>query len=251
MPGFVDVSGMTYEDVRRMGHSDDYHEPRPVYWKRPSGYGVTPNPRVKKLELNTDQVFAAACAAQRINGQYIKAVVTGSGQKTNRMIVEELLQDPTQITVDDRIQGESMRTYFKGLTFRVIEGKQLSDFSKNAMEIATNDMITSTYQFAVAVSLPQTYEKSNKRDTIERRINFARGGYAGVIGEKVTLNIEVVKQLWSNNYNTWYLTGITTEDQVVFFAHKNQYDIGTHLTITGVVKSQRETSTQLSRVKVL
>jgi hypothetical protein len=248
MPGFVDVSGMTYEDVRRMGHSDDYDEPRPVYWKRPSGYGVTPAPRVKKLELSTDQVFAAACAAQRINGEYVKA--TGI-KKTNRQITEELLQDPTQITVDDRIQGENMRKYFKGLTFKVIEGKQLSDFSKNVLEIVTNDIITSTYQLAVTVSLPQTYQNASKRDTIDRRINFARGGYAGVVGEKVTLNIEVLKQLWSNNYNTWYLTGITQEDQVVFFAHRNQYDIGTHLTITGTVKSQRETSTQLTRVRVM
>jgi hypothetical protein len=248
MPGFVDVSGMTYEDVRRMGHADDYDEPRPVYWKRPSGYGVTPAPRVKKLELSTDQVFAAACAAQRINGEYVKA--TGI-KKTNRQITEELLQDPTQITVDDRIQGENMRKYFKGLTFKVIEGKQLSDFAKNALEIASNDVVTSTYQLAVVVSLPQSYEKASKRDDVDRRIRFAQGGFVGNIADKVTLNIEIVKQLWSNNYNTWYLTGITTEDQVVFFAHKTQYDIGTMLTIQGVVKGQRETSTQLSRVKVL
>jgi hypothetical protein len=248
MPGFVDVSGMTYEDVRRMGHSDDYDEPRPVYWKRPSGYGVTPAPRVKKLELSTDQVFAAACAAQRINGEYVKA--TGI-KKTNRQITEELLQDPTQITVDDRIQGENMRKYFKGLTFKVIEGKQLSDFAKNALEIASNDVVTSTYQLAVVVSLPQSYEKASKRDDVDRRIRFAQGGFVGNIADKVTVNIEVLKQLWSNNYNIWYLTGITTEDQVVFFAHRTQYDIGTMLTIQGVVKGQRETSTQLSRVKVL
>ena len=248
MPGFVDVSGMTYEDVRRMGHSDDYDEPRPVYWKRPSGYGVTPAPRVKKLELSTDQVFAAACAAQRINGEYVKA--TGI-KKTNRQITEELLQDPTQITVDDRIQGENMRKYFKGLTFKVIEGKQLSDFAKNALEIASNDVVTSTYQLAVVVSLPQSYEKASKRDDVDRRIRFAQGGFVGNIADKVTLNIEIVKQLWSNNYNIWYLTGITTEDQVVFFAHRTQYDIGTMLTIQGVVKGQRETSTQLNRVKVL
>jgi hypothetical protein len=248
MPGFVDVSGMTYEDVRRMGHTDDYDEPRPVYWKRPSGYGVTPAPRVKKLELSTDQVFAAACAAQRINGEYVKA--TGI-KKTNRQITEELLQDPTQITVDDRIQGENMRKYFKGLTFKVIEGKQLSDFAKNALEIASNDVVTSTYQLAVVVSLPQSYEKASKRDDVDRRIRFAQGGFVGNLADKVTLNIEIVKQLWSNNYNIWYLTGITTEDQVVFFAHRTQYDIGTHLTIQGVVKSQRDNSTQLNRVKVL
>jgi hypothetical protein len=248
MSGFFDVSGMTYEDVRRMGHADDYDEPRPVYWKRPTA----PTPRVRKLELNTDDVFAAACAAQRINGQYVKAIAPGTTQKTNRQIAEELLQTPTLlITDEDRTQGLRVRQYFNGLAFKVIEGKQLSDFSKNAMEIAGSDTITSTYQLAVAVSLPATYEKSAKRDTVDRRINFARGGYVGNAGEKVTLNIEILKQLWSNNYNTWYLTGITSDDQVVFFAHKTQYDIGTMLTIQGVVKSQRDTSTQLNRVKVL
>lgn len=250
MSGFVDVSGMTYEDVRRMGHADAYDEAptrNPYAYRKPA----LPVARVRKVTFNTDEVFAAACAAQRINGQYIKATVTGSSQKTNRLIVEELLQDPTQITVDDRIQGESMRKYFKGLTFKVLEGKSLTEFVKNAMEFATNDMITSTYQLAVVVSLPQSYEKSSKRDDVERRIRFAQGGFVGNLSDKVTLNIEVVKQLWSNKYNTWYLTGITTEDQVVFFAHKTQYDIGTMLTIQGVVKGQRDTSTQLSRVKVL
>lgn len=247
MPGFVDVSGMTYEDVRRMGHSDGYDEPRPVYWKRP----VATTPRVTKIGYTTDDVFAASCMAQRINGQYIKAVAPGLNQKTNRQIVDELLKDTTQITDADRLEGECVRKYYKGLTFKVLEGKQLSDFAKNAMEFATNDMITSTYQLAVVVSLPQSYQKSSKRDDVDRRIRFAQGGFVGNLADKVTLNIEVVKQLWSNNYNTWYITGITTEDQVVFFAHKTQYDIGTMLTIQGVVKGQRETSTQLSRVKVL
>jgi hypothetical protein len=247
MSGFVDVSGMTYEDVRRMGHDDDYDEPRPVYWKRP----VTPTPRVKQIGYTTDDVFAAACTAQRINGTYIKAIAPGTTQKTNRQLAEEALKDQTLITDADRLQGECVRKYYKGLTFKVIEGKTMSDFSKNAMEIASNEMITSTYQLAVVVSLPQSYEKANKRDDVDRRIRFAQGGFVGNLADKVTLNIEIVKQLWSNNYNTWYLTGITVEDQVVFFAHKTQYDIGTHLTIQGVVKGQRETSTQLSRVKVL
>ena len=95
------------------------------------------------------------------------------------------------------------------------------------------------------------YEKSAKRDDVDRRINFARGGYVGDIGEKVSLNIEVLKSVWSQKWNTWYITGINSEDQVVFFACKESFDIGTHLTITGVVKGTRDNSTQLNRVKVL
>lgn len=247
MPGFVDVSGMTYQQVRRMGHADDYDAPtRNPYAYRKPAYGASK----VTMSFNSDDVWAVACAAFRINGSYIKAIAPGIAQKTNRQIAEELLKDLSLVTSDDRAKGQLVRQYYKGLTFKVIEGKVLNDFSKNAMEIASLDTITTTYQLAIVVSLPASYEKSAKRDDVDRRINFARGGYVGVVGEKVTLNIEVLKQLWSEKYNTWYLTGITAEDQVVFFACRENFDIGTHLTITGAVKGQRETSTQLSRVKV-
>jgi hypothetical protein len=223
------------------------HYQNPYAYRKP----VTSTPRVRKTELTTDDVFAAACMAQRINGQYIKSIESGINQKTNRQLTEEALKDQTLITDADRLQGEIVRKYYKGLTFQVLEGKLLKDFAKNAMEIATNDMVTSTYQLAVVVSLPQSYEKSAKRDNIERRIQWARGGFVGNLSDKVTVNIEVLKQLWSEKFHTWYITGITTEDQVVFFAHKTQYDIGTMLTIQGFVKSHRDNSTQLGRVKVL
>jgi hypothetical protein len=223
------------------------------YYQNPYAYRkpVSPAARVRKVELSTDDVFAAACTAQRINGSYVKASGPDPDQKTNRLLAEGALKDQTLITDEDRAQGELVRKYYKGLTFKVIEGKTMSDFAKNALEIASNDVVTSTYQLAVVVSLPQSYEKASKRDDVDRRIRFAQGGFVGNLADKVTLNIEIVKQLWSNNYNIWYLTGITTEDQVVFFAHRTQYDIGTHLTIQGVVKSQRDNSTQLNRVKVL
>jgi hypothetical protein len=207
-----------------------------------------------KFNHNADDVFAAACMAQRINGSYVKAIAPGiAGHKTNRMIVDELLADTTQLTQEDREQGMRVRTYYKGYTFKLLEGKTLSDFNNTAMTIAGKDVISSNYDLAVIVSLPASYEKSAKRDDVVRRINFATGGYIGdgSLSEKVTLNIEVLKSLWSQKWNTWYLTGITGEDQVVFFAHKTNYDVGTFLTITGNVKAHRDNSTQLSRVKVL
>lgn len=247
MPGFIDVGGMTYDEVRRMGHADDYDVPtrNPYAYRKPVQY--TPK---ATMSHNADIVWSAACAAFRINGSYIKAIAPGTTQKTNRQIAEELLKDPSQITTEDHATGQLVRQYYKGLTFKVLEGKPLNDFSKNAMEIASLDVISTNYQLAIVASLPASYEKGSKRDTIERRINFARGGCVGAEGNKVLLNIEVLKQLWSEKYNTWYLTGITAEDQVVFFALRMQYDIGTHLTIEGFVKGHRENSTQLSRVKV-
>ena len=42
MPGFVDVTGWSSEDVRRLGHADDYddidHQPRRSFKRNPLGY---------------------------------------------------------------------------------------------------------------------------------------------------------------------------------------------------------------------
>lgn len=256
MPGFVDVSGMTYEDVRRMGHADDYDEPRsfnrnPYSYRKP----VSKAPKVT-INYNADDVWAAAVVAQRINGAYVKLSMISESdptltKKSNRQIVESLLADTTQITDEDREQGKKVRAHYQAFTFKILQGKQLNEFNNTAMLIANRDVITSNYDVAVIASLPATYNKSVKREDVSRRINFARGGFVGEVSDKVTLNIEVLKQLYSEKYGTWYLTGITGEDQVVFFACRENYDAGTFLTVTGKVKSHRENSTQLSHVKVL
>ena len=224
-----------------------------MYYQNPYAYRkpVNKTPKVT-VTHNADDVWGAAVQAFNINGSYIKAnAPDATGLETNRQIVEKLLADPTQITQENRDKGITVRQYFKGLTFKVLQGKQLNEFNNTAMSIANKDNIDSKYDLAVIVSLPATYEKSVKRDDTDRRINFACGGYLGTVGDKVTVEMEVVKQLWSQNWNTWYVTGITDDDKVLFFAYKKQMNIGDRVTISGTVKGTRDKSTQLNRVKVI
>lgn len=257
MHGFVDVSNMTNEQVRRMGHEDDYEQGEGVY-RNPWAYRQpTKKFMPMKLNYNSEDVWAASWQAYVTNGnQYVKSFdcsvdPNATGQKTNRMIVEELLADTTKITQESRDQGLIMQRYFHGLTFKLVEGKTLTPFLQGAYDAACKNTITTKLELGIISSLPATYAKMSKRDETERRVQWARGGYVGDIGEKVTLNIEVLKSIWSDKWNTWFLTGVTGEDQVVFFASKENFDIGTHLTITGVVKDTRDNSTKLNRVKVL
>lgn len=209
------------------------------------------------LNFNADDVWSAACAAQRINGRYIKlSMITESNpdnsQVSNRSIVEGLLADTFSITDEDREQGKKVRSYFQAYTFKILQGKELSEFNNTAMLIANRDVITSTYDLAVICSLPSSYEKASKRDDVDRRINFARGGYVGTVGDKVNVTVEVVKRIWSEKWMTSFVTGITAEDQVVFFAFKNELEIGKTISIQGTVKGQRDpNTTQLNRVKVI
>jgi RecG-like helicase len=145
-----------------------------------------------------------------------------------------------------------MRKYFNGLLFSLVEGQALSDFMNSAYKISCKETVTGNYDIGIITSLPATYVRSVERAESERKITFARGGFLGEVGDKVEVEIEILKQNWSQKYMTWYITGITDNDNVVFFAYKQDMKVGSRVTITGSVKSHRDNdSTQLARVKVV
>ena len=253
MPGFIDVTDWTSEEVRRLGHADDYDEEtnRRSFSRNPYAYRK-PVPKAPAFVHDSTIVWGAAVVAFKTNKGYVKALAPGiEAHKTNRQIVEEILKDKIHISDTDIEEGEKMRLYFKGLTFKVIEGKTLTPFLQNAMEVASKDTITNNLGVGIITSLPATYDKMTSRDSVDRKIKWANGGFIGSLGDKTKQDIEIIKKLWSNNWNTWYYTGINGKDQVLFFAHKGELKIGDCVTIEGKVKSHRENSTQLSRVKVI
>ena len=208
------------------------------------------------FDFNADDVWAAACQAQSINGSYVKLSMISESDPSltklsNRMIAEKLLTETFNITDEAREQGKKVRAFYQALTFKILQGKKLNEFDNNAMLIANRDVITSTYDVAVICSLPSCYERGVKRQTVDQRVSFAQGGFIGTIGDKVSVAIEVLKSVYSQKWATNYITGITSDDQVVFFAYKNELPVGNLFDIYGTVKGQRDNTTQLSRVKVI
>ena len=108
MPGFVDVTGWSNEDVRRLGHADDEE---PMQYRNPYAYR---KPSVKKpsFSYSADKVWAAAVIAHRVNKGYIKATeLTVPGQKTNLQIMEELLSEGMELFQEDIDEGRIVRQY--------------------------------------------------------------------------------------------------------------------------------------------
>ena len=203
------------------------------------------------LNLQASDVWAAACAAQRINGAYLKTIEDGKNTETNRQILDNFLANADLISEADREQGEAVRRYYKGLTFKILQGKKLNDFDNTAMVIANRDVIESNYDVAVIASLPSCYERAVKRDNLNRKIEGASGGFIGRIGEKVKINIEVIRSVFSQQWGVYFVTGITAEDQVVFFSYRDAIPAGKLVIAQGTVKAHRDNSTQLNRVKVV
>lgn len=255
MPGFVDVSGMTSEDVRRMGHADDYDDVE-----------YAPRRRNTVLQIGhcVSDVWAAACAAQRVNGDYVKETTRGFDKDTgltydikrrNRDVMMEFLQNPDRLLTEDVEQGEAVRTYLEqDLVLRALKGK-LTDFDSSVQRVlAVKDRfytVTHNYELAVVAALPASAIRGQQRQNSATRLQFAKGGFISQPGAKITTRIEVLTCNYSKQYNIFWVTGITDQDQPVMFSAKEKFDAGTWLDIQGKVKAHRDNLTQLNYVKVL
>jgi hypothetical protein len=213
------------------------------------------------INFPTDDVFAAACAAFRINGAYLKdtvfdlkgEIVSYSNRTT---LVRLLSENVDKITDEDRTQGKLVRQYYQGLTFKILGGKYLSSFDKSAMEFAGLEKIKDALQVSVIASLPKCYLISKQRDEGNMKLQNAIE-HIGNIGDRVTLGIVVVKSIYSRNYNTYYITAITDDNKAVLFSFSKEAKIGDKLKIKGTVKMHGEEYalnnkyTQLNRVKIV
>ena len=254
---FVDVSNMTAREIQRLGHEDD-EGPVQRQWtsRRSAGNGHS--------GYSVADVWSAACHAQRINGAYIKqdewellsesATALQLNRKSNRNIMMEALENPFMITDEDRATGaECLKFISNDMTFRALQNK-LTDFDRSVMKItAVTDRFfpqAHRLELATVACLPNSHERALKRIAEQDRLNQT-AGLIGDVGEKITITLDIVRCVFSQKWNTYYATGITANNETVFFAIRQPLNTGTTLSFRGTVKAHRDGQTQLNRVSVL
>ena len=256
MPGFVDVSGMTSEQVRRMGHADDEYETPRQTWR--------PKAKPQGIKHSVDNVWGAACAAQRINGSYVKETqhrfdenlnTTVVERLRNRDIMSDILANPALLTVEDIAQGQQCRKFLqqdiilRGLKSRLTEFD--TAVSKTVAVSEEFDSVTHKYELAVVASLPASHQRSLARQDVDSRVRQSAGGYVGAVDTKIQMDVEVVSANYSHTYNIFWVTAITADYQAVFFSYKSKLITGSWITIRGTVKAHRDGKTQLNRVRIV
>ena len=214
--------------------------------------------RFTRPTYNVADVFAAASAAYRINGSYIKqdeVTFHESGGHTvdkiaNKTLVHQFLKGAFDLRDEDREMGEKVRQHCNGLSFKIITGKTLSEFEQAMLSVADKETTDSNYDIAVVASLPASYDRAQARIQQDAMLREKSGTLTDAVGDKVELDIEVVRCNYSNNWDTHFVTAIV-DNAVVFFASRNKLDLGSKLRIKGKVKDHKEDRTQLSHVKVI
>ena len=204
-----------------------------------------------------DQVWGAAVVADRVNGgNYYKVpnVQIENDQyvtknRTNRDLMLDALS--TGVSEADQAEGRAVREWHqKNLTLKSLKGN-LSDFDRSMMDMINLDNFdTRADRYALSLVPSQVRAYTNGRreeDARERSI----GGHIGQEGDKVTLDVEVVRSNYSQKWTVWFNNAITKEGKMIFFSYREQLAAGAQLRIQGTVKAHRDDSTQLNRVKVL
>jgi hypothetical protein len=210
-------------------------------------------------EYSAEQVWTAAAVAQRINGSYVKydlmdfdatpPIVLKENSKT---IMQKVLDGVIAPLPEDVDRGILVRDHFRGKVMDLLAGKA-NDFTQVAIAATETDVFSSKDRlaFAIVASLPNSYERDVKRETVDNRVSSAVGGPIGSVGDKVSVTAEVLKSVFSMKWNTHYVTAITNDEQVVFFAYKEALPVGGIYNLKGTVKTHRDQGvTQLNRVKV-
>ena len=218
-------------------------------------------PMVKKIPVNVtlvtaDQVWAAAAAADRINdGFYYKETQYNQDEtikfEPNRVVLRRTLNE-NSATDADRELGRQARAWHRGQLLMTALKRPLSEFENTLSKAATIDefaLEVNQLEIAVVSSQIRSYRTGVAH---EQRMWGTDTSPVAAVGAKVECQVEVVKSVYSQNYNTNYIRAVTVDTRkVVMFTFREGWDVGTVLTIRGTVKAHREDCTQLNRVKVL
>jgi hypothetical protein len=210
--------------------------------------------RYIRPSYNTADVFAAAAAAHRVNGGYLKYSETndeaGTSKIANKVLIRQFLDGDFDIREQDREVGEKVMQHCRSLTFKLLTDKRLSDFEQNMLSIVEKETVGSNFDIAIVSSLPAAYERTQIRNTVEVRLRETEC-LDGLVGDKVAISAEVVKCYFSDTWGTHFVTAITDDNKQVFFAYRNKLEIGSNFTAEGKIKAQRDNSTQLNYVKMV
>ena len=203
---------------------------------------------------SSDTIWGAAVYAQRCNGAYIKEMYNEGDQIPNKVIAMKAIENTTVLTAEDINSGKEIRKHFKGsVMFKAVKNS-LTSFDKIVSKAVALDQWTkkNALEFAVLVSLPQSYSRAIKRDEVDDYIEELNSTHIGKIKERIKANVTIIRSNYSHKWDCHYTTAVTAAHNVVWFAYKSKLVKDDRISIAGTIKAHRDQGqTQLNRVKII
>ena len=174
----------------------------------------------------THQVLELACAAQRINGTYIKeaeSVYAEDGvymytKQTNKMLMLCTLDHtiwtadpkdapmPLRVLPEDTARAEEIKTYYKRLLFAAIDGE--NEFLTKINSLLGGDTVKEN-EFGWMACLPSVQARDVAQNKIKKAARSVEEGYLGKPGDRLAdLDCEILEVNKSKNFTGWNICAI-------------------------------------------
>jgi len=204
-------------------------------------------------EFPTKQVLELACAAQRVNGSYLKetqAVYADDGiymgsKQTNKMLMLVTAHPPIwtadpkdkpaelEILPEDVALAEEIQKYFKRLMFAAIAGD--NEFQTNINSFLNAEGIESK-NFGYIACLPSVYARDLAHNKIKKVARTVEGGYLGEIGIQLKdLDCEILESVKSKNFEGYNISAIINS-KMASWLNKTDLKIGPCVVVKAKIK---------------
>jgi hypothetical protein len=208
---------------------------------------------VPMKSVSTQEALAVACAAQRVNGGYIKdtrrfSEPENKTQFSNKEIVKFAYHgDPTYLPMDyvrpipteeDYVQVAEIRKWLKRYVFLGIG--QLDDFKRDMIESVSQDTVIINNLGRVAF-IPE-FVKRDKHETgltKEIRVEYRDSQYLGKEKDVVEGVIKILDKRYSTQWESYNYTAVM-DNNLVSFMNKFEHNVGDMKRIKAKVKSQTQ-----------
>jgi hypothetical protein len=208
---------------------------------------------MSKKEFPTQHVLELACAAQRVNGAYIKEdapVYSEDGafmylKHTNKMqmlctvIPTNWTADPKdapmplRVTDADVVLAHEIKTYYKRLLFAAIEGE--NDFQTNINSFLSSENIESK-NFGYIACLPSVYTRDKAQTKVKKAARAVEEGYLGEVGSNLKdLDAEILSSVKSKNFDGYNIDAIIN-NKMASWINKTSLNLGECVLIKAKVK---------------
>jgi hypothetical protein len=204
-------------------------------------------------EFPTQQVLELSCAAQRINGAYIKEeapVYSEDGvfmylKHTNKIQMLCTLEPaiwtadpkdapmPLRVLPEDVALADEIRKYFRKFMFSAIEGE--NDFQTNINSILGNELVA-TNKFGYVACLPSVYHRDVAQTKVKRAARTVEEGSLAEIGSIVKdLDAEIISSVKSKNFEGYNIDAIIN-NKMVSWMNKTDLTLGPAVIVKAKVK---------------
>ena len=219
------------------------------------------------------QVLELACAAQRLNKDYVKVStpVYSDDNKLmsyvwdNKLLINVTL-DPSIVKSDDHVPpllctnlsdaelAEEIKKYYRRLMFSAIAGENEFQTTVNAL-LESEEMTLNKLGFIAC--LPSVYKRDFERKTLEKRIRTADTEYLAGVGENILdKDCEILTCSRSKNFDAYNVDAII-ENKMVSWMSKYELKTGPAVLVKAKVKEHSKhwkhenPVTRLNYVKVV